>query len=480
MRTILGIIVTTTLPIVCHANLSFSEVAWMGSTLSANYEWIELYNSGEVVSVDGWQITDGRNLSITLEGTIAANSYAVLERTSDESAPGSAFFIYTGAMVNTGSTLTLTRPDGSVVDQIVGGENWEEIGGDNITKETAQYTEGGWVTGAPTPAKANITVGSVPIEDTSTENQTSTSDTLTVPTRKTSSKSSAGETVRLELANATLALAIDAQRVAYVNQAIDFTAVASGIGKTPLNSLDYEWNFGDAGTARGASRVHAYQFPGTYVVTLHAEFSRHEQVARHEVTVLPVALTVDKSNDGTVYLHNTAPYELDISGFVVVGQRRFTFPPRSIVLPQQTITLPVTRTGASHVPTVVVHDTEGVVVGRSGESVNQLTAVSVATVPPTPPPLLVATTPPSSAFTFATTESLPVMAATTTSATELELATTTATTAQLVAMPPTISSATTSRPRSPLSDPNLVPYLGLIVLLGTALVAVWLLRPPTA
>jgi len=70
--------------------IEISEVAWMGSAASANHEWIELY-SPETIDVTGWTITDGNNLQIELDGTISSGEYAVLERTSDASAPGTAW-----------------------------------------------------------------------------------------------------------------------------------------------------------------------------------------------------------------------------------------------------------------------------------------------------------------------------------------------------------------------------------------------------
>jgi len=130
---------------ILFANVSISEVAWMGSHESANHEWIELFNSGESISVEGWTLGDGGNLTITLSGTIPANTYAVLERNrSDEGSTSvTPFLNYAGALVNSGATLTLLRADGSVADQVSGGENWQNIGGDNTTKDTAQYTSSG-------------------------------------------------------------------------------------------------------------------------------------------------------------------------------------------------------------------------------------------------------------------------------------------------------------------------------------------------
>ena len=137
-----------------YAAVTINEIAWMGNETSANDEWIELFNDGgSSVDVTGWVLRDGMNLEIVLTGAIGAGQYAVLERTDDDSAPGGAFLIYTGALTNTGATLVLARDDGGIEDQVSGGENWENIGGDNVTKETAQYTSSGWTTGAATPGK---------------------------------------------------------------------------------------------------------------------------------------------------------------------------------------------------------------------------------------------------------------------------------------------------------------------------------------
>jgi hypothetical protein len=237
-----GIIVLLLLPAVTEASVYISEVAWMGSPTSANHEWIELHNSGSDIDVTGWKLHDGMNLNITLTGTISAGNYAVLERTSDDTVTGTAFMIYTGALVNTGAVLRLERPDGTVVDQVNGGENWQAIGGDNVTKETAQYTAQGWVTANPTPGAPPPTTFTLPTSPKPEDK----------PATKASTKlsASAEETVRLKLPDNMLKLSIDAQTVGYVNQTIDFTAVPSGIGNNLLNSLNYEWNFGDGHTAR--------------------------------------------------------------------------------------------------------------------------------------------------------------------------------------------------------------------------------------
>lgn len=340
-------------PLISHASVSISEVAWMGNAVSANHEWIELYNDGDAVAVDGWVLSDGANLSIELAGTISANSYAVLERTSDDSALGAAFLIYAGALVNSGATLRLERADGTVVDQVSGGEDWDNVGGDNTTKETAQYTSSGWITAVATPGRPAPAIDNLVKEGLEDEDET-------VSTKETKKKeiSNPGEPVRLEIPDVTLQLDIHSQSVGYVNQPISYSVEPSGIGEHLINSLSYQWNFGDGQSASGKEVSHVYSFPGKYVVTVYAGFKRQEQVSRHEITILPVALSITTSAHGDVQVNNDSPYEVDLSGYLVKGTKDFLFPPRTIILPNQTVTLHREKVGSDEHVMLAVYDTE--------------------------------------------------------------------------------------------------------------------------
>ena len=111
-------------PQVAAAAVYISEIAWMGTANSANDEWIELHNDGATaVALADWRISDGAGLDFILEGagSIAPGAYAVLERTDDSSAPGTAFYIYTGSLANTGATLRLYDAGGNLADQVAGG-----------------------------------------------------------------------------------------------------------------------------------------------------------------------------------------------------------------------------------------------------------------------------------------------------------------------------------------------------------------------
>lgn len=328
----------------------------MGDNDSPNHEWIELHNDSAAVDVTGWTLTDGAHLTIELSGTIPSESYVVLERTSDESAPGGAFLMYTGALVNTGATLQLIRADGGLEDQIIGGEDWQNIGGDNTTKETAQYTSGGWVTAVATPGRAAAltkTVSTV-VDDPEPSLSTSGGGRLAKPIST--------QPLILTLPDVTLELSISAPSVGYVHQPIEFTVTPTGVGNSLIASLQYEWNFGDGTVDAVKEPTHVYDYPGTYVVTVYAGYKRQEQVARQEITILPVSLSLTTNREGDVQLNNDSSYEVDLSGYRLVADREFTFPPRTILLPQQTITIAHQRLGQTDARLVAVYDTEAVLV----------------------------------------------------------------------------------------------------------------------
>ncbi len=464
------------LPQIGEAAVTIHEVAWMGSSASANHEWIELYNDGGSESVDGWTLSDGMNLAIALSGTISAGSYAVLERTSDDSAPGTAFLLYTGALVNTGATLTLRRADGTIADQVSGGENWSSIGGDNVTKETAQYTSGGWVTAISTPGAQNTT-------DTNNEEETEeeeeqeesdeddTNGTGSDPVTKT--RTATKEPVKLEPSTPTVAISMPGQ--VYVNQEVAATAKVSNIGEVLAQSMVRSWNFGDLHTATGEEVTHRFAYPGEYIVSVTAAYKNFVAKDRVVVTVLPLTLSVTKNAAGDVQLHNDSKYEVDVSGHTVLGERSVTIPLGTFLRPKATLTIPRAELLHTDRP-ILVYDSARRLVAHSGEQ--QTEALPMVTAPKTmavaqfvseaahaPTPMVQAAAP----FRFG------VSAPTTTNV--AGVATNTTLVTREAAIPVGPASLQASAPGAAAAP--LYPYLGLIAVLCIALAAVVAGRVPT-
>ena len=316
-------------PYASSAAVQISEIAWMGGVDSANYEWIELYNTGEQVSLDGWILHDANNLTIELFGEVGAGDRIVLERTSDTSAPGSAFLLYTGALSNAGETLVLRNADGAVVDQVNGGENWENIGGDNITKQTAQLSDGGWITATATP-------GRPPEEQALVSPEVAIS-----PLRPQKKDGTAKPSQQLTLPDISLQLTMDVPDIIYAGQPFSASVQPSGVGKTIADSLKYQWSLGNGESSQGKEVTYTYTYPGQYVIVVSGEYKRQKQFARKTVSVLPVELELVRLGSGEYVLRNLGDTEVDLGEYRLVGTREYTFPKHMIILSKNEVVIPI-------------------------------------------------------------------------------------------------------------------------------------------
>lgn len=117
-----------------------NEIAWMGTEAGWQKEWIELYNpKNRTVSLKKWKINSPLTGTpqITLEGIIGANSYFLLERTSDETvSDAKADQIYVGNLSNAGETLLLIDEKGVIIDKIDCSLGW--FAGNNTAKKTME------------------------------------------------------------------------------------------------------------------------------------------------------------------------------------------------------------------------------------------------------------------------------------------------------------------------------------------------------
>lgn len=118
-----------------------NEVAWMGTSMSANNEWIELKNiSGATINLENWQLLDEEQqikIIFSDKEKVAANGLFLLERTDDNAVPGVvADYIYTGSLGNSQESLSLFDGNCQLQDVISAESNWS--GGDSDSKRTME------------------------------------------------------------------------------------------------------------------------------------------------------------------------------------------------------------------------------------------------------------------------------------------------------------------------------------------------------
>ncbi len=324
-----------------------NEISWMGNVDSSANEWIEIWNDGdEPVSLSGWTLgaLDGSPL-ITLDGTIVAGGYYLIERTDDDSVLGvSADLIasFGSGISNSGESLQLKNGNGVIVDEVLGGEDWVNIGGDNITKATAQRTSSGWVTAAPTPRAINASAPQQTPQTIAGATQSTTATTSPTPTPATGSLwVSQSPYPRQNI----VAFAPEDLR-ASVGAPVTFIGESKGLFDETLPYATYHWNFGDGTTGVGKSLDHTYSNPGSYLVVLEVVWGNHRATDRLKVLVTRtdvVITSVGTSSDGLILLKNVSAKDLDLSGFTlgVATTTFFVFPTNSLILPSESLPLPM-------------------------------------------------------------------------------------------------------------------------------------------
>lgn len=339
-----------------YANVFINEIAWMGTDVSSTNEWIELYNDdSSAVDLTGWTIeAEDGSPSIALSGVISANGYFLIERTDDTtvpSVPADLIAVFGNGLSNTGETLRLQNQSATVIDKVIGGEDWVNIGGDNATKETAQRTVNSWVTGAPSPrmqnaAQAGEVLGSS--ADTLATANTSTTGSAVVQTNTTTSTANspvkpATQTEVFPRKDIVVFAGDDKRAFAFFPTT--FTGVATGLYGESLDTATYRWNFGDGTTGEGKTLPHTYEFGGEYLATLEVFWSNYHRTDRLSVMVtvpdVIIAKTVSGEN-GYIELTNRTDREIDLSGWTIAlseGEAIFTFPSNTIILSKKSFLL---------------------------------------------------------------------------------------------------------------------------------------------
>jgi len=335
-------------PNASSAHIIFSEIAWMGSTESANHEWIELTNTGNgPVSVEGWRITaaDG-SPDITLTGTIPGLESAVLERTSDDSASGIAFLIYTGSLSNNGENLTLQDDVNTTIDSISSIDGW--IGGDNATKETLQLIDSAWVTAPATPGTYQTTTPKDVDEEVK-------------PAQAPTTASSAPSDLQI-----SGSVSIPEEVLVHESFLIH-PVLKQGVNTLPLGSIRI--NFGDGAYLEQDGELkaiqHQYTNPGTY--RIHYELRANawqpepNEAGFFDINVVTSPITLSIKDDHI--LISTEKESHDVSGWTIVDSSgdMTTLPPLSITYQDMPLLI-------SKLPTneLRILDRQGVIRGSMG------------------------------------------------------------------------------------------------------------------
>jgi hypothetical protein len=330
LATILALLIITR---TAHASSSvqINEIAWMGTSVSANAEWIELYNpDSNPVDLNGWKLssTDG-SPNIVLSGTISGNGYFLLERTSDSTLPSiTANQIYTGALSNSGEHLQLINSTGTIVDDVDGSNGWSA--GDDTTKNTMQRNGSSWITGTPTPGTANVITAS-----SSTTTSTSMSDQGSDDTASQISSS----------AKSAYSLAINpdptySAQITIPDKGVSGISVPMTVSVKVNNHKDmvsgkFMWNYGDGSAdtfVHNTPANHIYHYTGTYTVVLvyYSDEIKEDPdyLFKKTIVIIPSDISlISTTDDGGIIIQNNSTDTIDLDSWIIQsGDKKYIFP----------------------------------------------------------------------------------------------------------------------------------------------------------
>ena len=310
------------------ASVRISEIAWMGTAVSGSNEWIELANDASTpVDLSGWHIeAEDGSPNILLSGSIAANGYYLIERTDDTTVPNipaDLVAAFGNGLSNSGETLKLKDAGGLVIDTVIGGADWANIGGDNATKKTAQRLLPGdtWITATGTPRAAPASSGEVLGASTTTSsmnNAEANGAAATAPSAGSSGGTSRSAYPSSVYPRKEITVLAGADAHVFAGFPAPFSGTALGLYDEPLPYATYRWNFGDGAASEGKNATHSYRFPGEYIVTLTAVWGSLVNADRLTVFVTSPDVAIARlasGSDGFIELANHSGREIDLSGW---------------------------------------------------------------------------------------------------------------------------------------------------------------------
>jgi len=320
-------------------------------------EWIEIYNPGGDINLDGWKLFDdkdgsGHPLSFIIQGDFAIKSQEYLIIADIDIVKDSSTFLtdypnFSGTVLNsnfgsfnnTVGVLAVDEEDAEILSI-----NWVEYSkeqGAYDNNESLQKINGTWVASLPTPGEANSQDSQSPEEDNPEDSSDDPQDE-TPPSTTTTMTTIPTPTTTYKTEPQIFASIVSPRDIPIAGADFLFEANASGLQNEPLQNAEYQWTFGDGSKAKGQKVLHNYQYPSDYVVVLEVISGKYSASDRLKIKVIPSEIVISEVStiidNNFIELHNPSTYELNLSWWRLrVDSNYFTIPKNTILLPKNRI-----------------------------------------------------------------------------------------------------------------------------------------------
>ncbi len=326
----------------------------------SSHEWIEIYNNGDQINLEGWRFFNNQDDSSPLRTSgsfiMESNSYAIIAGSGNAiSFSGQIFTSSNFSLPNDSSKYktykAISDPNKTIINSVTYDTN---LGGRKDSGNSLQLADSSWISATPTPgeannAKENLPPGSSSVDDSdSNDSSTSDSESTVETTTKTKTKT-AVQKIKTE---------ITANLLAYVGIPFSLEGKTFGTNGQQLFIGKYFWNFGDGDfretqVINNEKFLHTYFYPGEYTVLLEYYPNIFTDVpdASQKINIKVIAPQVSISNVGDakdffVELFNNTDYVADLSNWHLIStQKSFTIPRNTILAAKKKIIISSKITG---------------------------------------------------------------------------------------------------------------------------------------
>jgi hypothetical protein len=338
-------------PLVMTASVRISEIMYDLPGADAGREWVEIHNSGSTaVDLAGWKFFDGSNHTLNDppknggRGSLVmpAGSFAILA--SDAEIFISEYPSYTGTVIdtvmslnNTAGTLKLIHKEGNEIDSVSYNKEMGGAGdGDSLHRSGSNI-----VAGAPSPGSLNASPSNNAgggSEDEETSNFGAVEATSpTITKENTSAKAP------------QIYADAGADRTIMARAGVIFSGKVYDSSKSPLPNAKVYWNMGDGTILDGQAILHAYIYPGTYTVVMHASVKGFSTTDKLVVKVIDSPIKISDIGDGAdpyIKIKNDSTSDLEISLWNLrVNDKTWGIPPGTFIVKKSELIFSSKRTG---------------------------------------------------------------------------------------------------------------------------------------
>ncbi|MEX0933166.1 MAG: PKD domain-containing protein [Candidatus Paceibacterota bacterium] len=345
---LLFILVLYATPAVTFAELTITEIMYDPEGSDTNREWIEVYNAGDDVVIEGgsgntWRLyeesTSGALNKRTLNFetgaptmTLPHNTYTVIAknipafRQDHPEYDGLLLFSAFSLTNNEGRVLTIRDSDAIEKSSPLLYVPLPEASG---TGASLQLQQGGlWIAGLPTPGEINTT------------------EVFSLHEKDLDENDVGDDFLELEsgwpFTREKLYLDAGENRRVFVDELVTFNGDVRFKNGDKVRGNSPTWAFGDGEGGRGIRMTHAYRHPGVYRAVLRAEHEGRLYQDSFLVHVIEVSdITIGEHSSEFIEITNTSNYEVELSNWTLrsednvkkLAHGTFVLPLSSIIVP---------------------------------------------------------------------------------------------------------------------------------------------------